>query len=112
MGVDLFLQGEDGIRDYKVTGVQTCALPIWLPGSVPRARRQEAGGEDDGDRMNRMARIGDGEGRACCAGNPLDQNLQNPKRSEERRVGKRSRAKKVTDNTKRTDTTNTMKLTS
>src|SRR5205807_4991315 len=20
---------EDGIRDYKVTGVQTCALPIW-----------------------------------------------------------------------------------
>src|SRR5205807_6082061 len=21
---------EDGIRDYKVTGVQTCALPIWL----------------------------------------------------------------------------------
>src|ERR1022692_5071030 len=23
------LQAEDGIRDYKVTGVQTCALPIW-----------------------------------------------------------------------------------
>src|SRR5205807_3518755 len=23
-----FLQAEDGIRDYKVTGVQTCALPI------------------------------------------------------------------------------------
>src|SRR5256885_4554497 len=23
-----FFQAEDGIRDYKVTGVQTCALPI------------------------------------------------------------------------------------
>ena len=31
-GVSVFLffffQAEDGIRDYKVTGVQTCALPI------------------------------------------------------------------------------------
>src|SRR3989454_4644691 len=34
-----FFQAEDGIRDYKVTGVQTCALPIgdytipkWLKG--------------------------------------------------------------------------------
>src|SRR5256885_2243364 len=26
--VVFFFQGEDGIRDYKVTGVQTCALPI------------------------------------------------------------------------------------
>src|ERR1039457_5744617 len=25
-----FFQAEDGIRDYKVTGVQTCALPIWF----------------------------------------------------------------------------------
>src|SRR5256885_8641908 len=29
-----FFQAEDGIRDYKVTGVQTCALPI--SGSGPR----------------------------------------------------------------------------
>src|ERR1039457_3071051 len=29
-----FFQAEDGIRDYKVTGVQTCALPIYF-----RARR-------------------------------------------------------------------------
>src|ERR1039457_7528532 len=30
----LSIQAEDGIRDYKVTGVQTCALPIslsWYP---------------------------------------------------------------------------------
>src|SRR5205807_5158527 len=26
--VIFFFQAEDGIRDYKVTGVQTCALPI------------------------------------------------------------------------------------
>src|SRR2546426_6691782 len=28
--VFFFFQAEDGIRDYKVTGVQTCALPICL----------------------------------------------------------------------------------
>src|SRR6266850_8536333 len=28
--VCFFFQAEDGIRDYKVTGVQTCALPIWV----------------------------------------------------------------------------------
>src|SRR5205807_5735425 len=28
LGVHFFFQAEDGIRDYKVTGVQTCALPI------------------------------------------------------------------------------------
>src|SRR5688500_10933574 len=27
--VFFFFQAEDGIRDYKVTGVQTCALPIF-----------------------------------------------------------------------------------
>src|SRR5947208_4108291 len=26
-----FFQAEDGIRDDLVTGVQTCALPIWIP---------------------------------------------------------------------------------
>src|SRR5690606_41145521 len=27
-----FFQAEDGIRDFHVTGVQTCALPIWRDG--------------------------------------------------------------------------------
>src|SRR5690625_6585576 len=27
--VGFFFQAEDGIRDGHVTGVQTCALPIW-----------------------------------------------------------------------------------
>src|SRR2546427_1151368 len=31
--VFFFFQAEDGIRDLTVTGVQTCALPIWRPGN-------------------------------------------------------------------------------
>src|SRR6266508_3421053 len=30
VGFFFFFQAEDGIRDGHVTGVQTCALPIWL----------------------------------------------------------------------------------
>src|SRR5438034_5967801 len=30
-----FFQAEDGIRDHCVTGVQTCALPIWISSQVP-----------------------------------------------------------------------------
>src|SRR6266850_2284277 len=38
MGGFFFFQAEDGIRDYKVTGVQTCALPIFRPrGGEPHA---------------------------------------------------------------------------
>src|SRR2546426_10525582 len=40
-----FFQAEDGIRDYKVTGVQTCALPISPPtrqGGAPGPRRGRA----------------------------------------------------------------------
>src|SRR5215204_6825767 len=29
INVFFFFQAEDGIRDHCVTGVQTCALPIW-----------------------------------------------------------------------------------
>src|SRR5438876_8963860 len=29
-----FFQAEDGIRDGRVTGVQTCALPIYSPGEL------------------------------------------------------------------------------
>src|SRR5699024_10195588 len=41
-------QADDGIRDRNVTGVQTCALPIY--GSADRAhRRAEGGSERRGD---------------------------------------------------------------
>src|SRR2546430_5901857 len=36
-----FFQAEDGIRDLTVTGVQTCALPIYPHQRHRRARRQE-----------------------------------------------------------------------
>src|SRR5689334_23453286 len=37
-----FFQAEDGIRDGTVTGVQTCALPIWpAPGSLRRPARAD-----------------------------------------------------------------------
>src|SRR6266850_6856293 len=48
-----FFQAEDGIRDYKVTGVQTCALPIWSASgpfwmgprsAVPAIRNADRGG--------------------------------------------------------------------
>src|SRR2546426_12382020 len=39
-----FFQAEDGIRDYKVTGVQTCALPIstWAMEASKKEITQEA----------------------------------------------------------------------
>src|SRR3989454_485308 len=37
--VFFFFQAEDGIRDYKVTGVQTCALPISCARRDARSRR-------------------------------------------------------------------------
>src|SRR5256885_8862743 len=33
-----FFQAEDGIRDYKVTGVQTCALPIFVDADAEQKR--------------------------------------------------------------------------
>src|ERR1022692_5152163 len=33
-GCIFFFQAEDGIRDYKVTGVQSCALPISVIGRI------------------------------------------------------------------------------
>src|SRR5690606_40674397 len=36
-----FFQAEDGIRDFHVTGVQTCALPIFSPASSVFRRETE-----------------------------------------------------------------------
>src|SRR5688572_32099782 len=43
-----FFQAEDGIRDLTVTGVQTCALPIF-----PRPRAGEEGGSWRGEEAGR-----------------------------------------------------------
>src|SRR5205807_6779155 len=68
-----FFQAEDGIRDYKVTGVQTCALPISVS---PRDEngwfhRQWKSGASDLSRHVRRCKV----------------------RSEERRVGKECRSR-------------------
>src|SRR5256885_7585174 len=87
-----FFQAEDGIRDYKVTGVQTCALPIYADGcgreDGGRVRRREhrcATSDGVGERERRLSRRcrppGPGEGRQAHA------------RSEERRVGKECRSR-------------------
>src|SRR2546426_7247779 len=44
--MSFFFQAEDGIRDYKVTGVQTCALPICI-------RRRDLAGQLDGPAKGR-----------------------------------------------------------
>src|SRR5690606_28042624 len=36
--VCFFFQAEDGIRDFHVTGVQTCALPIYFLTTITKAR--------------------------------------------------------------------------
>src|SRR5689334_23606061 len=35
-----FFQAEDGIRDGTVTGVQTCALPIWVGRPLAQQQRR------------------------------------------------------------------------
>src|SRR5688500_18113276 len=44
-----FFQAEDGIRDYKVTGVQTCALPIY-PRAKPAATLARHAYKSKGDK--------------------------------------------------------------
>src|SRR5688500_8848169 len=51
-----FFQAEDGIRDYKVTGVQTCALPIYHPFAAQCAGERRRRVRIDGAR--RVARSG------------------------------------------------------
>src|SRR5256885_3003329 len=90
-----FFQAEDGIRDYKVTGVQTCALPILtVPDDLrqlPIEERQKQGPDvravdvrvrHDDDAV--VAQLGEVEVfRADAAA----------ERSEERRVGKECRSR-------------------
>src|SRR6266404_8044642 len=69
MGASFFFQAEDGIRDKLVTGVQTCALPIYLSAGEPGRRR--------------CLQCAD---RICGFATAKD-------RSEERRVGKECRSR-------------------
>src|SRR3712207_6856252 len=58
-----FFQAEDGIRDIGVTGVQTCALPIYGPGRLlARAGAPPGKLDEDGDLLAVEVAIGDEEG--------------------------------------------------
>src|SRR3712207_7632892 len=84
--VFFFFQAEDGIRDIGVTGVQTCALPIYPDeAGVPDDR------EPNEDGIERPGAVfGDPEDDL-----PVERGFQRQRRSrsEERRVGKECRSR-------------------
>src|SRR5262249_58899972 len=93
-----FFQAEDGIRDWSVTGVQTCALPI----SPDRERRDDRLRDPISERIEVHAAAPRGDARLHCQlpgmrrGEPADEGLRECQylggiRSEERRVGKEGR---------------------
>src|SRR5690606_39809855 len=99
-----FFQAEDGIRDFHVTGVQTCALPI------SAARAQEPATAMNGVLVgpNQMTlyvfdKDAAGSGKSVCNGGcaanwpPLMASGEAAAtgRSEERRVGKEGRSREA-----------------
>src|SRR5690606_40871776 len=92
-----FFQAEDGIRDFHVTGVQTCALPILIdstrltPCRVDQFRNAPPGGARVHHEHCRLT-----EERMHCTKITRWINarlrLQCEVRSEERRVGKEGRS--------------------
>src|SRR5688500_20355985 len=82
----LFFQAEDGIRDYKVTGVQTCAPPIWPPVRA-RCSCQRSNASRNAARLGSPVSVST---RARRTTSPAPRNRA-VTRSEERRVGKECR---------------------
>src|SRR5256885_8788723 len=88
-----FFQAEDGIRDYKVTGVQTCALPIFTRGSRTsddRHRTLRATVEWSHRLLTEEERVL--FARLSIFARPFDLQAAQ-QRSEERRVGKECRSR-------------------
>src|SRR5256885_10048740 len=88
-----FSQAEDGIRDYKVTGVQTCALPILAAGEERLGPRIAVVRDDHRDA--RPDGTGADDERAVAADDRCmtDPDARDVGRSEERRVGKECRSR-------------------
>src|SRR2546430_6839498 len=89
-----FFQAEDGIRDLTVTGVQTCALPIYLICEVPISFSQAAlGAEIEVPTLQGKEMV------TIPAGAPHGRQISlrgkgmPDVRSEERRVGKECRSR-------------------
>src|SRR3712207_7833299 len=87
-----FFQAEDGIRDIGVTGVQTCALPIFLRAPEHRAEVGPAGGDLRAGGLLRGLRARLGVGRRSLGGLRGRGGI-GARRSEERRVGKECRSR-------------------
>src|SRR5256885_16778986 len=83
-----FFQAEDGIRDYKVTGVQTCALPIWVVRVV--VHFAYSAGRASTLRSSATADGSSGSGSSVASAR---QTVPLTTRSEERRVGKECRSR-------------------
>src|SRR3712207_8904043 len=88
-----FFQAEDGIRDIGVTGVQTCALPIWERGwwLCPHKIRAALVAP------RRLATVSGSASARCPASTLSSRYVRSsfgvPWRSEERRVGKECRSR-------------------
>src|SRR5207245_6272959 len=87
-----FFQAEDGIRDATVTGVQTCALPIYEIGRRPRLPVRRHADEDLGRAERR---------RSMATDETKIESGQRDSRSEERRVGKECRYRWATESQKK-----------
>src|SRR5690606_40492316 len=92
-----FFQAEDGIRDFHVTGVQTCALPILarnLTDGVPMATPVFDGATEA--EIKRMLELADlpQSGQTILHDGRTGEPFERP-RSEERRVGKEGRSQEV-----------------
>src|SRR5690606_40733106 len=82
-----FFQAEDGIRDFHVTGVQTCALPISEAGVRVLARDHWNDAQSEWLRQYFLDEI-------LPVLSPLGLDPAHPfPRSEERRVGKECRSR-------------------
>src|SRR5262249_60002582 len=95
--VFFFFQAEDGIRDWSVTGVQTCALPILFHSARELARgtvreRPEARRIEKLLDLDRPLPAGQAEQLGHEVHVVVDGQLE--VRSEERRVGKEGRARR------------------
>src|SRR2546426_5479201 len=84
-----FFQAEDGIRDYKVTGVQTCALPIYRRLRIGvRGRARLGTASLQGVARGRYDLL-----RPALRGTGAARHRARSDRSEERRVGKECRSR-------------------
>src|SRR2546430_7475239 len=89
-----FFQAEDGIRDLTVTGVQTCALPIYH-GLRETTRCHNTARGRSGRMPVRLAVVAEGPAteKNVPDRHPERPPARNNPRSEERRVGKECRSR-------------------